>query len=155
MIGASGYTAGSTKIYGLQAGAGIGRAAYDSRRMGLGKFPSGRPCGLSYGTKCQIECSICRDNYFIINGLSATGRFDYFKVFSGPGSPIYYRYIFGVNIYPIPHIDLMPQVRFNSSTPRGQLKPHRGARTVAYLFLNDETSSSSGPKSEIVEPSGR
>jgi hypothetical protein len=49
------------------------------------------------------------------------GRFDYFKTYAG--GPYYSRYILGVNIYPLPHLDFMPQVRFNTTNAVGAPQP--------------------------------
>ncbi len=115
MVGASGYTAGSTNMYGLQAGAGLGEQL---TILGEWDWANSLPDVLAnypMAPNARSNAAFVEITYFIINGLSATGRFDYFKTFSGDGSPIYSRYILGVNIYPVPHVDLMPQVRFNSS----------------------------------------
>ncbi len=115
MVGASGYTAGSTNMYGLQAGAGLGEQL---TILGEWDWANSLPDVLAnypMAPNARSNAAFVEITYFIINGLSATGRFDYFKTFSGDGSTIYSRYILGVNIYPVPHVDLMPQVRFNSS----------------------------------------
>ena len=135
MVGVSGYAAGSTKMYGLQAGTGICR-----RLTILGEWDSANSlqsilADYPKAPNARSNAAFVEISYFVINGLSATGRFDYFKVFSGPGSPIYYRYIFGVNIYPIPHIDLMPQVRFNSSRRAGSKTPSR--RSYSRIFISE------------------
>ncbi len=100
MIGASGYTAGSTKIYGLQAGAGIGERF---TILGEWDWANSLPGVLAIyppAPNARSNAAFVEATYFIISGLSATGRFDYFKTFSGPGSPIYYRYIFGLRYLP-------------------------------------------------------
>ncbi len=108
MIGASGYSAGSLTMYGLQAGAGIG-----DRLTILGEWDwaNSLPNLPQAYVNAKSNAAFVEATYFISNGLSATGRFDYFRTVVG--GPIYERYIVGANIYPIPHVDLMPQVRFN------------------------------------------
>ncbi|MFZ1081455.1 MAG: hypothetical protein WAO19_05965, partial [Candidatus Kryptoniota bacterium] len=103
------------KIYGLQAGAGIGERF---TILGEWDWANSLPGVLAIyppAPNARSNAAFVEATYFIISGLSATGRFDYFKTFSGPGSPIYYRYIFGLDIYPIPHVDLTPQIRYNTS----------------------------------------
>jgi len=113
MIGASGYTAGQMNMYGLQAGAGIG-----GRLTVLGEWDWANSLpGLA---DAKSNAALVEATYFLMNGLTATGRFDYFRTVIG--GPTYERYIVGVNIYPLPHVDLMPQVRLNLDN-QGNAKP--------------------------------
>lgn len=108
MIGASGYSAGSMSMYGLQAGAGIGELL---TILGEWDWANSLPNLPQPYVNAKSNAAFVEATCFISNGLSATGRFDYFRTVVG--GPIYERYIIGADIYPIPHVDLMPQVRFN------------------------------------------
>jgi hypothetical protein len=120
MIGASGYSAGSLTMYGLQAGAGLGE-----RLTILGEWDWAnslpRLASDTAYINAKSNAAFVEVTYFISNGLSATGRFDYFR--TAIGGPIYERYIIGADIYPIPHVDLMPQVRFNLNNLIGVPRP--------------------------------
>jgi hypothetical protein len=115
MIGGSGYAAGTTTMVGVQGGMAVGH-----RLTILGEYdwanslPDVSPSG-SHSNAAFAEVA-----YEIRNGLFAVARLDYFKIFNGTiqgqTSPIYTRYLLGLNIYPIPHVDLMPQIRFNKSS---------------------------------------
>jgi hypothetical protein len=118
MIGGSGYATRNTTMAGVQGGVGIEQrltilGEYDWANSLPGVVPPA-----SHSTTAFAEVS-----YEITNGLFGVGRLDYFRVFSGSGSPIYLRYVLGVNIYPIPHLDFMPQVRFNRSNVIGDQQP--------------------------------
>ena len=112
MLGASGYTSGKTSMFGLQAGTGIGKRLTILGEWDLTDFLPGVPdtLGRSYGNT-KSTAGLVEATYFLMNGLSATARFDYFRTVIG--GPIYERYIIGADVYPIPHIDIMPQARFN------------------------------------------
>ncbi len=118
MVGASAYLAGSTKMYGLQAGLGIGDQLSILGEFDLANSLPGltQTHGNAKSTAAFVEAT-----YFIINGLSATGRFDYFRTIAG--GPIYERYAIGPDIYPLPHLDFMPQVRFNLNNIVGATRP--------------------------------
>jgi hypothetical protein len=118
MIGASGYSAGSLRMYGLQAGAGIGDQLTILGEWDWANSLPGLPA--VYG-KAKSNAAFVEITGFVANGLSATGRFDYFRTVVG--GPIYERYVIGADIYPIPHIDLMPQIRFNLNNIVGEKRP--------------------------------
>jgi hypothetical protein len=108
MFGASGYSAGSLTMYGVHTGAGIGdRVTILGEWDWANSLPGLAP---TYGN-AKSNAAFVEASCFISNGLSATGRFDYFRTVVG--GHIYERWIVGANIYPLPHVDLMPQVRFN------------------------------------------
>jgi hypothetical protein len=114
MIGASGYTAGSLNMYGLQAGAGIGERLTILGEWDWTNSLPDLPDTLvqDYGN-AKSNAAFVEVTYFITNGLTATGRFDYFRTVIG--GPVYERYVIGADVYPIPHIDLTPQIRFNTN----------------------------------------
>lgn len=118
MIGASGYSSGSVSMYGLQAGTGIGELLTLLGEWDWANSLPGLPA--VYG-KAKSNAAFVEITCFVTNGLSATGRFDYFRTVAG--GPIYERYVFGADIYPIPHIDLMPQIRFNLNNVIGDRRP--------------------------------
>jgi len=122
MIGASGYYTGSTNMYGLQAGAGIGERLTVLGEWDWANSLPGLPDTLvqAYGN-AKSNAAFVEATYFITNGLTATARLDYFR--SVAGGPVYERYIIGADIYPFPHIDLTPQIRFNSNNVINEPSP--------------------------------
>ena len=117
MLGGSGYFSSGIKMYGVQGGIGI-----DSRLVFLGEYDWARnlPNGL-LPPNVTSNAGMVQATYEIRNGLVAMGRFDYFKTYAG--GPYYSRYILGVNIYPILHLDLMPQIRLNTTDATGGSHP--------------------------------
>ena len=118
MIGASGYYTGSTNMYGVLGGAGIADQFTILGEFDLATNLPGLPT--AYGS-VQSTAAFVEATYFVLNGLSATVRFDYFRIVAG--GPIYERFVVGTDIYPIPHVDLMPQVRFNLNNIKGESRP--------------------------------
>ena len=112
MIGASGYYTGVTRMYGGHIGIGAwDRLALLAEYDWAQSLPNVSPAG-SRSNAAFIEAT-----YEITNGLYGMARLDYFKSYSS--GPEFTRYVFGVNIYPLPHLDLMPQIRFNSANSAG------------------------------------
>ncbi len=110
MLGGSAYLSSGTRMYGFHGGIGV-----DSRLAILGEYDWAKnlpstllPPGVT-SNAAMLEAT-----YEIRNGLFAMGRLDYFKTYTG--GPYYTRYVLGINLYPIPHLDLMPQVRFNTTS---------------------------------------
>jgi len=127
VIGASGYAAGKTKVpsgpsvagptmFGLHAGAGIGE-----QLTILGEFDWAKSLPNVLPADSKSNAAFVEVTYEISNGLFAVGRYDYFK--TDTGGPMYARYIVGLNVYPIPHLDFMPQVRFNTTNLSGASQP--------------------------------
>lgn len=116
MVGASAYLSSGTMMYGVQGGLGAG-----DRLAILTEFDWARQLPSSLlPPNVTSNAAFFQTTYEIRNGLFAMGRLDYFKTYAG--GPYYLRYIFGINIYPIPHLDFMPQIRFNTTNaPRA---PH-------------------------------
>ncbi len=117
MLGGSAYLSGGTKMYGIHGGAGIGKrlsilAEYDWAKS----LPSA-----SLPSDATSNAALVEATYYLSNGLYAMGRFDYFKTYAD--GPYYSRYVLGVNIYPFPHLDFMPQVRFNTTNAAGASQP--------------------------------
>ncbi len=112
MVGASGYYTGGLKMYGVEGGLGIGK-----RLSLIGEFDWAKSLPTVVPTNVTSNAAFMEASYRIINGLFAVGRFDYFKEFTF--GPTYYRYIIGGDVYPIPHLDLMPQIRFNTTNVVG------------------------------------
>lgn len=115
MLGSSAYVAGDTKLYGVHAGIGISK-----RLTILSELDWARSLPNSSinekSTAAFVEVS-----YNLTNGLFCVGRFDYFQSLSA--GQTYTRYIVGADIFPIPHIDLIPQIRFNSTGLPGSSQP--------------------------------
>ncbi len=116
MVGASGYLSSGTKMWGAHAGLGIGK-----RLSILGEFDWARSLPTVMPLHSISNASFVEVSYFITNGLFGVGRFDYFKQY--PAGPAYYRYIIGADVYPIPHVDFMPQIRFNTTNVIGAPHP--------------------------------
>jgi hypothetical protein len=116
VIGASGYFSGGTKMWGAHAGIGIGK-----RLSILGEFDWARSLPTVLPVNSLSNASFVELSYYFARGLFGVARFDYFKQY--PGGPTYYRYILGADVYPIPHIDLIPQVRFNTTNVVGAPQP--------------------------------
>lgn len=112
MVGASGYYTSSFKMYGVHGGLGFAK-----RLSLLGEFDWAQSLPTVLPVNTTSNAAFAEASYEITNGLFAVGRFDYFKEFAA--GPVYYRYIFGGDIYPIPHLDLMPQIRFNTTNVVG------------------------------------
>ncbi len=117
MIGGSAYLSSGTKMYGFHGGIGV-----DSRLVILGEYDWARdlPNGV-VPPRMTSNAAMLEATYRIRDGLFAMGRFDYFKTYAG--GPSYSRYILGVNIYPMLHLDLMPQIRFNTTSAVGGSHP--------------------------------
>lgn len=108
MIGAEGYLTSATKMYGVHAGIGASErlsilAEYDWASSLPGVLPA----------NSNSNAAFAEVTYSFVNGLYGMARLDYFRSYSG--GPSYTRYIVGLNVYPLPHLDLMPQVRFDNS----------------------------------------
>lgn len=116
MVGASGYFSSTTRMWGAQAGLGFAK-----RLSILGEFDWARSLPTVMPANSLSNASFVELSYFITNGLFAVGRFDYFKQY--PAGPAYYRYVVGADVYPIPHIDFMPQIRFNTTNVVGAPHP--------------------------------
>lgn len=117
MVGGSAYLSSGTTMYGIHGGIGV-----DDRLSILSEYDWAKalPSTLipSNGTS---NAAMVEASYEIMNGLFAMGRFDYFKTYQE--GPYYSRYILGINIYPLPHLDFMPQVRFNTTNAVGAPQP--------------------------------
>ncbi len=116
MAGASGYITNGTKMWGAQAGLGIGK-----RLSILGEYDWARSLPTVMPVNSLSNASMVELSYYFTPGIFGVARFDYFKQY--PGGPTYYRYIIGADVYPMPHLDLMPQVRFNTTNVVGAPRP--------------------------------
>ncbi len=128
MLGGSAYLSSGVEMYGFQGGLGL-----DKRISILAEFDWAMslpnpdiPPG-STSNAALVEAS-----YGIINGLQAVARLDYFKTYAG--GPEYLRYVFGADIYPIPHLDLIPQIRFNTTSAAGAPQPFE-ALVQSHIFF--------------------
>lgn len=99
-------------MYGVQGGIGIAK-----RLSIIGEFDWAKSLPTVVPMNATSNAAFVEASYEIENGLFGFGRFDYFKEFVG--GPTYYRYVIGTDIYPIPHLDLMPEVRFNTTNVVG------------------------------------
>ena len=115
MIGSSAYLSGMT-MYGVHAGVGI-----DNRLTILGEFDWAKSLPTVVPSNATSNAAFVEVSYSFMNGLFGVGRFDYFKTYAG--GPTYARYILGADIYPLPHLDFMPQVRFNTTNVAGAPQP--------------------------------
>ncbi len=117
MLGSSAYLSSGTMMYGFHGGIGA-----DDRFTLLAEYDWARSLpGTLLPPNVTSNAGMAQLTYEIGNGLFAMGRFDYFKTFAG--GPYYARYILGVNIYPVPHLDFMPQIRFNTTNAIGAPQP--------------------------------
>ncbi len=117
MLGGSGYVSRGVKMYGFHAGVGIGR-----RLSVLVEYDWAKSLPNTFlPPNVTSNAALVEATYDIADGLYAMGRFDYFKTYAG--GPYYSRYILGINIYPLPHLDFMPQVRFNTTNALGASQP--------------------------------
>jgi len=116
MLGASGYLTGATKMYGGQAGLGIGK-----RFTLLGELDWAESLPTILPANSTSNAAFVEASYEFADGFFGVGRWDYFKTYAA--GPTYARYILGVNIYPLPHLDFMPQVRFNTTNIAGAEQP--------------------------------
>lgn len=117
MLGGSAYLSSGIEMYGFHGGIGVDRrltllAEYDWAKS----LPS-----VLVPPNATSNAAVLEATYNITNGLFAMGRVDYFKTYSD--GPYYSRYILGINIYPLPHLDFMPQVRFNTTNAAGAAQP--------------------------------
>lgn len=117
MLGGSAYLSSGTTMYGFHTGIGVA-----DRLTLLSEYDWARSLPSSLlPPNVTSNAAFVQATYEIRNGLIAMGRFDYFKTYSA--GPYYSRYILGINIYPIPHLDFMPQVRFNTTNAAGAPQP--------------------------------
>lgn len=117
MLGGSAYLSSSTVMYGFHAGLGFG-----DRLSVLSEYDWARQLpGSLLPPNSTSNAAVLQATYEIRNGLFAVGRYDYFKTYAG--GPFYSRYIVGMNFYPIPHLDFMPEIRFNTTNARGAPQP--------------------------------
>ncbi|MGB9591258.1 MAG: hypothetical protein ACPL1K_01935, partial [Candidatus Kryptoniota bacterium] len=115
MLGSSAYLAGITTMYGVHAGVGIEKHLLILSEFDWAKsLPTLLPDEKS--TAAFVEVS-----YDLTNGVFLVGRFDYFRNLTG--GQTYTRYIIGADIFPIPHIDFMPQFRLNTANVNGAPQP--------------------------------
>ncbi len=115
MLGGSAYVTGLTTMYGVHAGVGI-----DKRLTILSEFDWAKSLPTLLPDE-KSNAAFVEVSYNFMNGLFGVGRFDYFR--NSAGGQIYARYIIGADIFPIPHLDFMPQVRFNTTNVTGAPQP--------------------------------
>lgn len=117
MLGGSAYLSSGVEMYGFHAGIGV-----DSRLVILSEYDWAKSLPSSLlPPNATSNAAFVEATYEFEDGLFAMARFDYFKTYTG--GPYYSRYILGVNIYPIPHLDFMPQIRFNTASVAGAPQP--------------------------------
>lgn len=116
MLGGSGYLTRTTTMYGAHAGLGFG-----SRISILGEYDWAKSLPSVLPADSKSNAAFVEVAYEITNGLFGVGRYDYFRSYAA--GPQYMRYVLGVNIYPIPHLDFTPQVRFNTTNINGAPQP--------------------------------
>ncbi len=115
IVGSSGYAFGDYLMGGFHAGVGAGPFAL----YGEADFTRNRisPSGFTIDESADVMAAFAAAEYRIARGVWLTGKYDIFDPTRGVPSDAFSRITLGLELFPLPFIELRPQYRFSTEHP--------------------------------------